>query len=66
MALGIQFFYQLKLCISKIICCSLTAAYAVKPISQAFCERKFPNFIFEWDTIWKNVPLYSMKRNLYI
>ena len=59
-----EFFYQLELCTSKIIRYSLTAAYAVKPNSQVFWERKFPNYSFEWDKIWKNIPLYSNEAKL--
>jgi hypothetical protein len=49
--------YPLQKCSSKVVRNILTTNMSVPPISQSFWERKFPNHNFDWQTIWKTIPL---------
>ena len=59
-----QIFYPLEQCNSKIMRCKLMSEYSVKPICQTFWEKKFPNYRFKWDVIWKNIPLHAHEARL--
>ena len=64
---GIQnklIFYPLEQCTSKIVRCRLISDISVKPICQIFWERKFPNYNFVWETIWKNIPSHANEARL--
>ena len=49
-------YYQLDGCTSKLIRLILISKLSVKPNCEAFWERKFYSYDFDWLNIWKNIP----------
>ena len=57
-------YYKIGKCTSKLIRNILVSKLSVKPICEIFWKRKFNNYMFNWNNIWKNVPLITNEPRL--
>ena len=57
-------YYKMEKCTSKLIRNILVSKLSVKPICEMFWKRKFNDYMFNWNNIWKNVPLITSEARL--
>ena len=57
-------YYKIEKCTSKLIRNILVSRLSVKPICEFFWKRKFNDYMFNWNNIWKNVPLITNEARL--
>ena len=57
-------YYKVEKCTSKLIRNILVSKLSVKPVCEMFWKRKFNDYLFNWNNIWKNVPLITNEARL--